>query len=157
MKPDYSHSSDKLQSVLNPQAIIEVCFCHHARRTARAITRLFDQALQPTGLKASQFNILAAVAARDVTSVAEMSRLLVLDRTTLSRNLRPLREVGYLTMNGGAGRRPDALALTDSGAAILSQAAELWRQAQGALTQRLGTGQASVLLQALEATAKAAK
>ena len=156
MKPDYGHSNDQSASSLRPQAIIEVCLCHHARRTARAITRLFDEALQPTGLKASQFNILAARAARDSTSVAEMSRLLVLDRTTLSRNLKPLREAGYLTMDGGAGRRPDVLALTGSGRVILEKAVELWRGAQSQLTGRLGTGQAGLLLQSLEGAAKAA-
>ena len=156
MKPDYGKSSDKSPPALNPQAIVEVCLCYHARRTARAITRLFDEALQPAGLKASQFNIMAAVAARDLTSVAELSRLLVLDRTTLSRNLKPLREAGFLTMQGGAGRRPDVLALTVGGRAVLDEATALWRGAQSELTARLGAGQAGLLLQSLEAAAKSA-
>jgi DNA-binding MarR family transcriptional regulator len=144
------------QPVLLPQALLEVCLCHHARRTSRAITRLFDEALQPTGLKASQFNILTAVAAGEPTSVGALSGVLVLDRTTLSRNLKPLREFGYLTMDGGAGRRPDVVALTAAGRTVLDQATDLWRKAQGDLTQRLGAGQAGQLLHSLETAAKAA-
>ncbi len=150
------NSRDSLAQTIAPQAIVEVCFCHHVRKTARAITRIFDEALLPSGLKASQFNILAAVAARDLTSANEISRLLAMDRTTLSRNLKPLRKAGYLTTHGGAGRRPDVLALTVAGRTALTKATELWRQAQSLLTERLGAGQAGQLLQMLEAGAKAA-
>lgn len=135
-----------------PQAVLEVCFCHHVRRTARAVTRIFDEALQPTGLKAGQFNILAAISARESSSVGELVGLLAMDRTTLSRNLKPLREAGYLNAQGGAGRRPDALTLTTAGHALLSQAMIHWQEAQGGLSQRLGANQASMLLQTLEGT-----
>ncbi|MBY0508635.1 MAG: MarR family winged helix-turn-helix transcriptional regulator [Rhodospirillaceae bacterium] len=141
---------DPTPPVIAPQALVEVCFCHHARRTARAITRIFDEALQPVGLKASQFNILAMIAAHNGASTAEISRLLSLDRTTLSRNLKPLQSAGYLTAQGGAGRRPDALALTAAGRSMFDQAAVRWQTAQSGLTERLGAGQAGVLLQTLE-------
>jgi DNA-binding MarR family transcriptional regulator len=114
------------------------------------VTRIFDAALQPVGLKASQFNILAMVAAHDGASTAEISRLLALDRTTLSRNLKPLQSAGYLTAQGGAGRRPDTLALTVAGRAMFDQAAVHWQTAQSSITQRLGAGQAGLLLQTLE-------
>ncbi len=155
MKMDYGSDTPQI-SPLQAQAIVEVCLCHHVRRTARAVTRLFDEALQPTGVKAAQFNILAAIAARDVTSAAEISKLLAMDRTTLSRNLKPLREAGYITTEGGAGRRPDVLSLTATGRVIFSRAADLWRQAQGQLTGRLGPGQAGLLLQTLDAATLAA-
>ena len=142
-------------SLIAPRAIVEVCLCHHARRAARAITRIFDDALQPVNLKASQFNILAMIAAHETASAAEISRLLAMDRTTLSRNLKPLRDAGYLTAQGGAGRRPDVLALTSAGRTLLGQATACWQQAQGHLTQRLGTGHAGLLLQTLEGVVKA--
>ncbi len=156
MKTVYAPDEPVLTSAAQAQAIVEVCLCHHARRSARAITRLFDEALLPTGLQASQFNILAAVAARDLTSAAEVSKILLVDRTTLSRNLKPLRDAGYITTEGGAGRRPDVLALTSAGRVIFSKAAALWRQAQGDLTQRLGPGQAGLLLQTLDKAATVA-
>lgn len=141
---------------LNPQAIVEVCICHHARRVARAVTRVFDEALQPLALRASQFNILAAVGAREFGAVTTIAALLAMDRTTLSRNLKPLKEAGYITAEGGAGRRPGELALTPEGVVLLTQATALWRTAQGQLTRRLGASQASLLLQALEAATRAA-
>ena len=145
-----------VKAAVPAQAIIEVCLCHHARRTARAVSRLFDEALAPTGLKSGQFNILCAVAARDVTTAGEVATLLAMDRTTLSRNLKPLRAAGYVNREGGAGRRPDALALTHAGRVVLDQGVILWRAAQSCLTVRLGAGQSSLLLHSLETAAKAA-
>ena len=148
--------ADAPPQAIAPQAIVEVCICHHARRAARAISRAFDEALSPSGLRANQFNILAVIAACDQTSAAEVAGILAMDRTTLSRNLKPLRKAGYLTTDGGAGRRPDVLALTAVGRGALVKASVLWREAQGQLTERMGAGQAGILLQTLEAAAKAA-
>ena len=156
MKPSAIFNAESAPP-LNPEAIIQVCLCHHVRRAGRAISRVFDEALAPVGLKASQFNILAVIGARESCSATEASRLLAMDRTTLSRNLKPLREGGFVTAEGGAGRRPDALVLTGAGHAILTSAGMLWRQAQSALTARLGTGPASTLLHGLEAAARAAE
>lgn len=138
----------------SPQAIMEVCLCHHTRRAARAISRLFDEALTPIALKVSQFNILAAIGAHDSASTADISRLLALDRTTLSRNLKPLRKAGYVSSGGGAGRRPDTLVLTYAGRTILSEATPLWQQAQGQLTQLLGTSLSVAVLKTLENVAR---
>ena len=135
---------------------MEVCLCHHARRAARAVTRVFDEALQPFGLKAGQFSILAAIAARDPTSAGEIAGLLAMDRTTLSRNLKPLKKSGYVAADGGSGRRPDRLVLTHEGAALLTRATAGWRAAQSQLSERLGSSQASILLQALESATCAA-
>jgi len=145
-----------MSTTIRPQAIIEVCLCHHARRAARAITRGFDEALQPLGLKANQFNILAAIGAGETASATEVATVLAMDRTTLSRNLKPLRQAGYLASYGGAGRRPDTLALTTKGKTLLSEATSLWQQAQSQLTHRLGTAQAGQLLQSLEAATRCA-
>ena len=144
------------EAPLPPQAIIEVCFCHHARRTARAISRVFDEALAPAGIKSNQFNILVAIAAGDVTSVGTVAKMLAMDRTTLSRNLKPLREAGYISSEGGAGRRPDALTLTETGQAVLNRAVSYWRGAQRVLTERLGASQSSLLLHAFEKGVRAA-
>lgn len=141
---------------LQPGALIEVCLCHHSRRAARAVTRAFDEAFQPLGLKASQFNILVAVGCRDGASATAIAAVLAMDRTTLSRNLRPLRDAGYLEVDEGAGRRAGRLALTPAGRTLLRQATGLWRAAQGRLTRNLGAGQAGVLIQSLEAATRAA-
>ena len=144
-------------NTLHPQAIAEVCLCQNVRRAARAISRMFDEALAPIGIKSSQFNILIAIAARESSSAAEISSLLAMDRTTLSRNLKPLRTAGYLTCAGGAGRRADSVTLTATGENLLARAAPLWRTAQSGLTQRLGSSIASQLLAGLDAATQASK
>jgi DNA-binding MarR family transcriptional regulator len=120
------------------------------------VSRLFDEALAPTGLKSGQFNILCAVAAGDVTTAGQVAALLAMDRTTLSRNLKPLRAAGYVTSEGGAGRRPDTLTLTHAGRVVLDEGVSLWRTVQSSLAVRLGAGQSSLLLHSLETATKAA-
>jgi DNA-binding MarR family transcriptional regulator len=123
-------------------AITEVCLCHHLRRTARAVSRAYDRAFQPFGIKASQFNVLAAIAAVETATPAGLASMLAMERTTLLRNLGPLRAAGYLEGNG-------SLRLTDAGRELLAAATAAWRQAQQAVTQRLGASRAGILLQAL--------
>jgi len=118
---------------------------------------VFDEIFRPLDLKASQFNILVAVGAKEGVSATEIASFMAMDRTTLSRNLRPLRRAGYLAIAEGAGRRPGRLALTPTGQRVLEQAMRLWRTGQGQLTHALGSGRASTLIQALEAAAHAAQ
>ena len=131
-------------------AIMEVCLCHHLRRSARAVSRVYDRAFQPFGIKASQFNVLAMVAALETATLGRLATTLAMERTTLLRNLRPLQKAGYLE---GGGKRP--LRLTGAGRALLVEASAAWREAQQALTQRLGASRAGLLLQALAGIAGA--
>src|SRR5438067_1949380 len=103
-------------------AIIEVCLCHHIRRTARAVSRQFDTALQPLGIKSGQFNILVAISAYGPAVAGDIAQVLAMDRTTLSRNLGPLRRAGYLDTIAGAGRRPETIGLSMAGKALLQEA-----------------------------------
>src|SRR5262249_29301109 len=82
---------------MNPlaQRLLETCLCHRARMATRAITRAYDDALRPTGLRATQLAVLAAVGARGALSIKSLADSLVMERTTLSRNLRPLEQQGY--------------------------------------------------------------
>ncbi len=140
-----------------PQGIIEVCLCHHARKTARAVTRMFDEALAPSGLNANQFNILIAISATQDASAGRVARKLAMDRTTLSRNLKPLRRADLIITGGGSGRRPDALLLTETGEATLEKAIIHWQQAQTRMSKALGTGHAGQLLTLMANAAEVAK
>jgi DNA-binding MarR family transcriptional regulator len=128
-------------------AITEVCLCHHLRRSARAISRIYDRAFQPFGIKASQFNVLAAIASLESAPLPKLAKMLAMERTTLLRNLRPLQKAGYLEGNGAS------LTLTGAGRVLLTEASAAWRKAQQAVTQRLGASRAGVLLQALSGLA----
>src|SRR4051812_16926913 len=78
--------------------LLDECACQKVRMAARAVTRAYDEALRPVGLRATQLSVLVAVAAEDAVSIASLSRVLGMDRSTLTRNLRPLEKEGLVSM-----------------------------------------------------------
>jgi DNA-binding MarR family transcriptional regulator len=133
------------------RSIFQVCLCHHVRKAARSLTRTFDRALTPCGLNYSQFNMLVVIAALEPVQAPKVAGHMAMDRTTLSRNLKPLKQEGYIESEGGAGRRASIITLTPAGQAILAKGSILWREAQRDLTQQLGTSRAGQLLDILGA------
>ncbi|HEX6120319.1 MAG TPA: MarR family transcriptional regulator [Dongiaceae bacterium] len=105
---------------------------------ARAITRAYDDALRSTGLRATQISVLAAVGARGALSIQSLADSLEMDRTTLTRNLRPLEDKGYVLLAPERRHRSRVLTLTDAGHAALMEALPLWEQAQRRIKRRLG-------------------
>ncbi len=130
-------------------AIIQVCLAHHVRRAARLFTRAFDQSLRPSGINYSQFNILVVIAAFEPVPTPQISTYMAMDRTTLSRNIKPLKHAGYVDTHVGAGRRPDIISLTISGQTVLNKAKALWKDTQHDLTHRIGPERAGQLLEIL--------
>lgn len=120
------------------RSVTETCLCHRARMAARAVTRDYDLALRKTGLRATQLAVLAAIAAKGALSIKALADDLGMDRTTLTRNLRPLEDLGYVAIGDEARHRSRTLALTESGDTALAAALPLWERAQRALQQRLG-------------------
>ena len=106
------------------------CAAFNFRRTARAVTRLYDLGLQASGLRATQFAILTAVAKIQPVSISRIGELLVLDQTTLTRNLRLLQKQGLLDISPRSIRRQRFLTLTDKSAKALEIAVPLWRKVQ---------------------------
>lgn len=106
------------------------CHCLAARRRARAITRLYDEALRPVGLRATQFSLLAALAQMRESTLTPLAEFLGLDRTTLTRNAEVLLGRGWLAARSTADRRQRALVVTAEGAAVLERALPLWHEVQ---------------------------
>src|SRR5256884_9168305 len=121
--------------------IEESCACLNVRKAARAITQLFDEVLQPTGLRSTQFPLLVVVARLREAPVTQLSRELVMDRTTLARNLKPLESQGLLTIEAGTDRRRHLVRLTERGRQALARALPYWEQAQHQVVTRLGQEQ----------------
>lgn len=117
------------------------CACARVRAAARLITRAYDDRLRPTGLKASQLAVLAAVDSMDAPSIAALSKALFMDRTTLSRNLRPLISAELVIAQEDGYGRSKAIKMTTEGEAMLKVAFPLWRRAQEDLKGRLGESQ----------------
>jgi DNA-binding MarR family transcriptional regulator len=106
------------------------CAAFNFRRTARAVTRLFDLALEPSGIRSTQFAILTAVAKFQPVSISRIGDILVLDPTTLTRSLRLLQKQGLLEISPRSTRRHRFLNLTDAGAKSLALAIPMWRKVQ---------------------------
>ncbi len=107
------------------------CLCLHVQRAARAIARRYDEALRPVGLTNGQFSLLMSLNRPEPPTISSVSKLLAMDRTTLTANIKPLERRGLLRVTvDEADRRSRRLTLTDDGRDILKVALPLWEQAQ---------------------------
>src|SRR5216683_769617 len=106
------------------------CHCLAARRHARAVTRHFEAALRPHGLRATQFSILAALALAGTLPMGDLAELLGLERTTLTRSTTLLARNGWLRAERSQDSRERPLLLTASGRRKLEAAYPAWQAAQ---------------------------
>jgi DNA-binding MarR family transcriptional regulator len=130
------------------------CAALNFRRTARAVSRLYDLALAPSGIRATQMAILTAIAKFQPVSISRIGEILVLDQTTLTRSLRLLQKQGLLEVSRRSARRQRFLTLTDSGVKALARAAPLWRAVQAKFLSEMGQDHWSVLRNQLERLAR---
>jgi DNA-binding MarR family transcriptional regulator len=127
------------------------CSCFRMRRLARAMSRLYDQHLASVGLKTTQYSVLVN-AGRAALPVAELADRLGMERTTLTRNLKPLCEAGWIVLVPGRDSRQRIVTITNAGRAKLRQAWPHWRAAQDAFEHQLGTAQVQALHTRLDET-----
>jgi DNA-binding MarR family transcriptional regulator len=114
------------------------CASFNFRRTARAVTRLYDLAFQDFGIRSTQFTILVALAKTQPTSIGALADLLVIDRTTLTRSLRLLKNDGLLAVSDRSTKRQRFLTLTWKGTQLLERSLPAWRKAQERFVEALG-------------------
>jgi len=114
------------------------CYCANARRAALALTALYDGALAPHGLKATQFSLLRAVDRHGEPNLTTLAEATGLDRSTLGRNLRVLEGLGCVALSPGGDQRDRVVALTAGGRARVRAASRSWSRVQEALSQALG-------------------
>ncbi|MCM0021720.1 MAG: MarR family winged helix-turn-helix transcriptional regulator [Tagaea sp.] len=140
----------------NLREIANTCACFHAREAARAVTRAYDRAFAPLGLRATQFSLLIALALAEPPTITDLAERLGMDRTTLTRNLRPLLRDGLVELAPADGPRPRPPAITRKGRALLAKARANWSQAQEGLARKLGRDGMDRALDALAALRAAA-
>jgi DNA-binding MarR family transcriptional regulator len=114
------------------------CVCFHLRRSARAITQFYDRVLAPSGLRTTQFSLLTVVRRTGGLPFTRLAEVLGMDRTTLTRNLRPLEREGLVTVAPGADRRVRLVKLTALGLRKLERAEPLWATAHARITDGIG-------------------
>lgn len=125
------------------------CACHNLRRAARAVTIHYDSVFEPLGLRATQFTILAALAWNEGPNVSTLADVLVLEQSSLSRNLAVLRRRGLVRFTRGTDRRNHSVHLTPAGSTLLARGYTLWRRAQRTIEKALGSEQLDQSIHAL--------
>lgn len=110
------------------------CLCLHLQRAARAIGRRFDEALKPVGLTNGQFSLLVSLNRPEPPRISDVARLLAMDRTTLTANLKLMERRGLLVVAPDKDdRRARRLVLTEAGRDALAQAVPIWRDVHDAV------------------------
>ncbi len=129
------------------------CACLNLRGAARAVTQMYDEVLRPSGLKATQFSVLAAVATEGPASMTVIAGALVMDRTTLTRNLKPLMDRGLVKAGKGADdRRQRRIVVTGEGKAVLAKALPLWKKAHEQIITGIGFARWQGMVRLLDET-----
>jgi DNA-binding MarR family transcriptional regulator len=133
----------------------EECTCLAVRQAARHITQFYDQHLAPMGLRTTQFSILAKLKRLGPTTINALADDLVMDRTTLGRNILPLERDGLISITPGRDRRSKELQVTSAGVERLRIARKGWSAAQTRFANAFGeqrTTRLRTLLRAVSAT-----
>jgi DNA-binding MarR family transcriptional regulator len=124
------------------------CFATAVRKASRRLTKLYDDALAPSGLRSTQFSILAELATRPdpPPTLTELAEALVSDRSSLGHALRPLVRDGYVALRRGqTDRRAQHIVLTERGRDKFSEGATHWQTAQEAFVSLYGEAWAKTL------------
>jgi len=129
------------------------CSCFAARRAARTVTQHYERHLKPSGLRVTQFTLLALLELAGPQPLSRFADQMGVERTTLTRNLRALVERGWVTESAAGDRRVRMLAITKRGTAAARAALPRWREAQKSIARRLGAGAIRALAAASAATA----
>jgi DNA-binding MarR family transcriptional regulator len=114
------------------------CLCANLRRSTRAVTQLYDQALRPLGLRATQFTVLQALDRTGEITQGDLGELLATDSTTLTRTLHIMLRHGWVAERPGDDRRQRWLNLAKSGRVLLARATPAWTELQSQLASVLG-------------------
>lgn len=139
------------------QDALTLCACEALRRTSRAVTARYEKSLQGTGVRATQMPILVAASLMGPVPVGALADQLVMDRTTLTRNLAGLEAEGLVAITADTDRRIRLVALTPTGRRALLAALRAWRTAQSSTEARYGSSRLRALLGELDALTTTAR
>ena len=132
------------------------CMCASLRRASRALTQHYEDALRPTGLRATQFTILQALTlAGDVTQ-GQLGEILAMDSTTLTRTLAIMSRQRWVKKRRGADRREWRIEISSEGKALFKRALPHWERIQTQLHKQLGNTQWEQLMALTDTVTKVA-
>lgn len=120
-------------------APLSPCVCNTLRMATRVVTQLYDDVLRPSGLRVTQFSMLAAIARLEEANLRQLEEALAIDQTTLTRSLGLLERDGLTERVAHPDRRIKVMRLTPRGRAVLRTARSLWSRAQEMVLRELGS------------------
>jgi DNA-binding MarR family transcriptional regulator len=115
-----------------------LCPAFNIRAASRVITQLFDEILKPTGLQITQFAVLVGVVSLDSPSINQLAKGLVMDRTTLTRNLKPLEKEGLIKITSGDDKRTHFVKITPKGKSAMEKTLPYWEKARTVVSEEFG-------------------
>src|SRR6266540_725156 len=123
------------------------CFCLASRQAARKITRLYDSYMLEAGIRVTQFTILSQLMLRGEMPIGKLAAILGMERTTLTRNLTPLEQHRWISINAGDDPRARVIGITGQGRSVVRRSFPVWSKAQAHIGKLLGAdGQAALKL-----------
>jgi len=120
--------------------------CASIRRASRTLTQIYEEALRPLGLRATQFTVLQALSIAGEVLQGDLGQMLAMDSTTLTRTLEILIRHGWIDKRTGEDHRERRIRLTKAGQLQFEKAVPLWEKAQASVKRKLGEGQWNTLL-----------
>ena len=115
------------------------CMCAVIRKTGRLLTKKYDRYLKPSGLKVTQFSMLANISRNPGIAVSKLAELLVMDQSTVTRNLRVLEKIGYIHIETDTvDHRIKRIQITDFGISRMDEAWPYWEKAQLEIERIIG-------------------
>lgn len=117
----------------------QICVCANLRKKTRVVTQLYDKLLQPTGLKITQYSMLANIDYQQSVSISRLGEILLLDQTTITRNINLLKQNGYVDITKDPqDARTKVITLTEKGDEKLNEAAPIWEEIQEKIINDIG-------------------
>ncbi|OOM76060.1 organic hydroperoxide resistance transcriptional regulator [Clostridium puniceum] len=137
-------------SNLNNLKSLKNCVCRNLRMTTRITTQHFDQIFQTVGLTTPQFSLLSDITAHENIAISEVAEILLMDQTTLTRNIEILRKKGYVNVRtDGNDSRRKCISLSNVGEEILNEAIPVWNNVQSLIFKEIGAEKFTGFLETL--------
>jgi DNA-binding MarR family transcriptional regulator len=118
--------------------VADQCLAYRVRFLNRVVTNIYDRALQPLGIRANQANILTMLSLSDGASSADISRVLLMDKSTVSRTVDRMRKNGWIHISGQSNGPTQVISVTAEGRKIMAAAHAKWEKAQEQASELLG-------------------
>ena len=133
---------------LDEDTVRKASACNNAvlRQASRRLTQIYDDALAPSGLRATQHALLANVWKLGTPTMGELANTIVMDLSALGHTLKPLERDGFVAvLRDEKDRRARRITLTDKGNAKLRETLELWKGVQDLFEEAFGRDRAAEL------------